>query len=195
MPRSTAEWALREHIASSLGVAHVKVEHVVSGSAIFRIWDFLIAQRRHAGVVGSGDSGTSGGAAGRKRKTDEEGDLARDLEAVVRAAADPPASIVAHAESDPTCKEALDMFVNALGAEAGNLAARFQAYGGVYIAGGATAKLVAQLTAGDRLQRAYLDKGRSVDAYRGCPLYVVTRAGDELGMDGAWAFARSALAR
>ena len=47
------------------------------------------------------------------------------------------------------------MFLDALGCEAGHQALRFQALGGVYIAGGATAKLLPFFTDG-RLRRAVL---------------------------------------
>ena len=42
--------------------------------------------------------------------------------------------------ADPDCVKAVDMFVDALGAEAANLALRFQAQGGVFLAGGVTGK-------------------------------------------------------
>ena len=45
----------------------------------------------------------------------------------------------------------------------------------------------------ERLRNAYLGKGRSIAAYSGCPLYVVTVEGDDLAMDGAWACASNEL--
>ena len=78
------------------------------------------------------------------------------------------------------------------------MALRFQAHGGVYIAGGVAAKLASRLTraadgagAGGRLLAAYLGKGHSTQAYSGCPLYVCTVSGDELGLEGVWRFAQS----
>ena len=83
------------------------------------------------------------------------------------------------------------MFVDALGGEAANLALRFQAHGGVYLAGGVTNKLASRLVGSEGLKVAYLGKGKSTEAYRSCPLYVVTVDGDDLAFRGAWAFAQS----
>ena len=41
--------------------------------------------------------------------------------------------------ADALCVKVVDMFLDALGAEAGNMAIRYQASGGVYIAGGGIA--------------------------------------------------------
>ena len=41
------------------------------------------------------------------------------------------------------------------------------------------------------LQGHYLGKGHSTEAYRACPLYMITVEGDELGMEGVWQFALS----
>ena len=174
--RSSTEWALREHIAATLATSHVKVEHVAAASGIYRIWDFL--------------QENSMGEPAKKQKLGPPSD---GIAAAIRASADPSAVVAAHgtrgaAGEDAMCVRAVDLFINALGVEAANLALRFQAHGGVYIAGGVTAKLAARLTGDTRLREAYLSKGKSVAAYEGCPLYVVNVEGDELGMDGAWAF-------
>lgn len=179
--RTADEWALRQHISRTLGTAHVKVEHVVSGLGLSRIYSFL-------------------------RERDGGGDeAAQAIEAEVLASPDPSAVVAAHATpgeagADEHCIAALDMFIDALGAEAANLALRFQAHGGVYIAGGVAAKLAPRLTraadagsgsGGGRLLAAYLGKGHSTQAYSACPLYVCAVGGDELGMEGVWRFAQS----
>ena len=174
VPRTADEWALREHVARSLGVTHVKVEHVVSGAGLKHIYDFLRS-------------------AGRKRKADSEG-TADAVEEEVRAADDAGAAIAAHGDAaaegaDADCVAAVDMFVEALGAEAANLALRFQAFGGVYIAGGVTAKLAPRLAASEKLKAAYLGKGPSAELYSACPLHVVTTEGDDLAMEGAFRYA------
>ena len=183
--RTPDEWALRTYLSSSLGVTHVKVEHVVSGLAISRIYAFL----RHA---------SESRGAKRQRTSTAADASAAAVEAAVKAAADPSAVIAAHstpgsADADPHCVQAMDMFIDALGAEAANLALRFQAFGGVFIAGGVAAKLAPRLAGvgKERLSSAYLGKGRSVDAYSACPLYVLAVEGDDLAMGGAWEFARS----
>ncbi|KAL1526281.1 hypothetical protein AB1Y20_014999 [Prymnesium parvum] len=175
--RTEDEWALRAHLSRVLRVDHVKVEHVVSGSGLYRIYNFV----RHRRVSARGD-----GAAG----AEDDGGA---VEALVRAAGDPSAAVAAHAgggslPADADCVAALDMFVDALGSEAANLALRFQAHGGVYIAGGVTAKLAPLLMRGTRLQAAYLSKSRSTEAYRECPLYLIIAEGDDLAMEGTWQF-------
>ena len=190
--RTDKEWALRTHLARSLDVDHVKVEHVVSGLGISRIYAFLRAG-------GQGGQGGAGGTSKRRRtSTTPADDRAAAIQAEVDAAVDPSAVVVAHGtlgspNADPECVAAVDMFIDALGAEAANLALRFQAFGGVYIAGGVAAKLSDRLviTGRERLLAAYLGKGHSVDAYRDCPLYVLAVEGDDLAMAGAWEFAKS----
>ena len=99
--------------------------------------------------------------------------------------------------ADEYCVAALDFFLHVLGAEAANLALRFQAHGGVFLAGGVMAKLAPCLRARGgaalaRLRQSYLGKGHSVAAYKQCPLYVVGIEGDALAMEGVWAFASGA---
>ena len=58
----------------------------------------------------------------------------------------------------PGCVDALEIFVDAYGAEAGNLALRTVATAGVYIGGGIAPKILPALTDG-RFMRAFQDKG------------------------------------
>lgn len=194
--RSHDEWALREYLVRTLDATHIKVEHVVSGLGLSRIYHFLRERER---VVCDESR--------RKRKAANHPDeAAAAVEAEVLAASDPSAVVAQYATpgekgADAHCVAALDMFIDALGAEAANLALRFQAHGGVYIAGGVAAKLAPRLTCGalatdgsmasGRLQAAYLGKGRSTQAYCACPLYVCTVDGDCLVLEGLWQFAQS----
>jgi glucokinase len=57
----------------------------------------------------------------------------------------------------PACIEALDIFVSAYGAEAGNLALRTVATGGLFVGGGIAPKILPALVDG-RFMRAFLDK-------------------------------------
>jgi glucokinase len=63
---------------------------------------------------------------------------------------DAPAAVsaAALARTCPSCVDALDVFVEAYGAEAGNLALRTVATGGVYIGGGIAPKILPALVAG-----------------------------------------------
>lgn len=60
---------------------------------------------------------------------------------------DDPAEIAA-AESSPLARQAVDLFIAAYGAFAGDLALLFMARGGVYLGGGIAPKLLARLQAG-----------------------------------------------
>ena len=58
----------------------------------------------------------------------------------------------------PRCAEALEMFVDAYGAEAGNLALRTVSTAGLFVGGGIAAKILPALTDG-RFMRAFRAKG------------------------------------
>ena len=75
------------------------------------------------------------------------------------AAADVAAAVAAGAQDDPICAAALDLFIRLFGAEAGNLALKLMASGGVYLAGGIAPKLAERL-AGGAFMTAFRDKGR-----------------------------------
>ena len=74
----------------------------------------------------------------------------------VREAADLPAKIsqAALEHRCPQCVEALDIFVEVYGAEAGNLALRYVATGGVYVGGGIAPKILPALESGAFLARS-----------------------------------------
>jgi glucokinase len=198
--RSADEWALRQHIASELGVDHVKVEHVVSGSGLAHIYGFLRARAREEAA----DRRAAAHASKKKRTrttadattSTAEAEAAMAVERLVRAAAEPGAEIAARGapgapNADAHCVRALEMFIDALGAEAANVAIRFQAHGGVYIAGGVAAKLASTLVRTSRLRDSYLGKGRSTECYSACPLYILNVEGDALAIEGTWKFAAS----
>jgi glucokinase len=86
------------------------------------------------------------------------------------------------AGGDPLCSRALDMFLAAYGAAAGNLALIGTALGGVYIGGGIAPKILPRLTAGPFVG-AFLDKGRFAAYLRRIPLRVVLN--DRTAMLGA----------
>lgn len=80
------------------------------------------------------------------------------------------------------CVDALQMFVEAYGAEAGNLALRTMATGGVFIGGGIAPKILPLLTDG-RFMRAFLDKGRFRGLLQRVPVRVILNA--DTGLLGA----------
>jgi glucokinase len=127
---------------------HVSYERVVSGPGLANIYDFL-TQRADPAVPGW---------------------FAEKI-----AAADdrsPVISQAALAGEPEIAVKALDLFVSSYGAEAGNLALKGKAIGGVYVGGGIAPKLLNKLKDGT-FMRAFNDKGRYYELVRSIPVYVV----------------------
>jgi glucokinase len=80
------------------------------------------------------------------------------------------------------CIEALSIFVDAYGAEAGNVALRGVATGGVFVGGGIAPKILPALVDG-RFMRAFLDKAPLTDMLAAMPVKVVLN--EEAGLLGA----------
>lgn len=76
------------------------------------------------------------------------------------------------ADPDPLCVATLDMFVSILGAEAGNLALKVLATGGVYLGGGIPRRILPKLQTG-RFMEAFVNKGRFSAMMSRIPVYVV----------------------
>jgi glucokinase len=72
----------------------------------------------------------------------------------------------------PHCREALDLFVGAYGAEAGNLALRAVATRGIYIGGGIAPRILRELEAG-AFMRAFRDKAPMAEMMTTIPVKVI----------------------
>jgi glucokinase len=72
----------------------------------------------------------------------------------------------------PVCVEVLDWWMDAFGAEAGNLALRVLAYGGVYFAGGIVLKILSKLQQSS-FCRSFAEKGRLSSVLSNIPISVV----------------------
>ena len=106
-------------------------------------------------------------------------------------AADAPAAI-SRAAADgrcPGCVAALDMFVDAYGAEAGNLALRALAISGVFLGGGIAPKILPALSAG-RFMQAFSAKAPMDALLARVPVKVILNP--EAGLLGAAVFAARA---
>ncbi len=110
--------------------------------------------------------------------------------AVAESAEAAAAVISAHAlaGTDPVSAQALDLFVSVYGAEAGNLALKVVARGGVYVAGGIAPKILPKLLDGAFL-KAFLNKGRLSPVLEKTPVSVVLNS--DAGLLGAAALASS----
>jgi glucokinase len=144
-PGSELEIALLRFLMARYG--HVSWERLISGPGLVNIHNFLVHHRRHdvAGWL----------------KDDLQGD-------------DPAAAISRAAQSgrDALCVEALELFVRLYGVEAGNLALKMMASGGVYVGGGIAPKILEQLDRGP-FMAAFLAKGRMQGLLEHMPVRVI----------------------
>lgn len=86
-----------------------------------------------------------------------------------------PTPIIAQAGLAGTsqlCRATLDTFVSILGAEAGNLALKVMATGGIYLGGGIPPKILPGLQNG-AFMAAFVNKGRFADILQQMPVYVI----------------------
>lgn len=76
------------------------------------------------------------------------------------------------ASPSPICQHTLQTFVSILGAEAGNLALKVLATGGIYLGGGIPPRILPQLKEGSFMQ-TFLHKGRFADMLRNIPVHII----------------------
>ena len=89
------------------------------------------------------------------------------------------------------CGEALHIFVSAYGAEAGNLALKILAVGGMYVGGGIAPKLLKKMQDGT-FMKAFTDKGRLSDLLVQTPVRLILESRAALMGAAAYAEARAA---
>lgn len=103
-------------------------------------------------------------------------------------------SVIGHCAEDgssPICYETMQIFSAALGAEAGNLALKVLAAGGIYLGGGIAPKILKTL-GGGAFTQAFLDKGRMTPLLEAIPVRVILD--DTCALLGAAAFAEARAA-
>jgi glucokinase len=110
----------------------------------------------------------------------ESDELRRALDEVDDAA--PVIYRFAEEEQNPLCEATLDLFVSIYGAEAGNLALKAVATGGVYVAGGIAPRMIERLKGGE-FRQSFTTKGRLSPAVRAMPVFVVMNP--KVGLLGA----------
>lgn len=89
------------------------------------------------------------------------------------------------------CAQTLEMFVSAYGAEAGNLALKILAVGGMYLGGGIAPKILKKMQGGT-FMRAFTDKGRLSDLLVQTPVRIILESRAALMGAAAYAEARAA---
>lgn len=148
-PRTEDEIDLLRYLRERFG--RVSAERVVSGPGLFHVYNFLRDVRRMP------ESPRVREALGR----------GEDPAKVIGEAA-----LVTGTDGCELCSRALDLFVAAYGALAGNLALLGTATGGVYLGGGIAPKILPRLTGGLFLQ-AFTAKGRFVPYLEKLPVRVI----------------------
>lgn len=158
-PRNDLEIALLEYLIKQYG--HVSYERVVSGMGIENIYKFLR------------DTG----------RGKEQPKIAAEMKLH-----DPSLTISRHAEAGDCsmCVQTIEIFLSCLGAEAGNMALKAMATGGVYLGGGIPAKMLNQIK-NVGFVHAFNDKGRLSALMQTMPVRVVLN--DQAALLGAARYA------
>ncbi len=159
-PRNDREIALLHYLQRTLN-GRVSSERVISGIGIKNVYAFL-----------------------RDDQKMEEPQWLRER----MASEDPNAVIGTCAEdgSSEICVETMKIFASAYGAEAGNVALKVLAMGGIYLGGGIAPKALKVLESGG-FKEAYLDKGRMSPLLETVPVRVILD--DTCALLGAAAYA------
>ncbi len=126
---------------------HVSFERVLSGPGLYNIYTFL--RDRH-------DASEPAWLSERLRQGDPSPIIAR----------------LGLQGNEPLCVATLDLFASIYGAEAGNLALKCMAVGGVFIGGGIAPQLLPVLRQG-RFMQGFTNKGRFADFLQGLEVRVV----------------------
>jgi len=141
---------------------HVSYEHVCSGVGIPHVYDFFRE----------------------REKTEERAEITERIamagdrtKAIIQAALDP-------VDRSPRCAATIDTVVSIMGNEAGNLALKMLAVGGVYLAGGIAVHLQPVLKS-VRFLQSFRHKGRFTEMMGRIPVHVMT---GKAGIAGAAAY-------
>lgn len=160
-PQNEEQIALLRHLKTRH--AHVSWERVISGPGIKNIYDFLNSDQRFQ----------------------EPSWLAEHL-----AHGEDPAAAIAESalnKSAAICVRAMQIFMAAYGAEAGNMALRTMSSGGLYIGGGIAPKIL-PLFYEHAFMAAFLDKGRFAPQLATTPVMVILEP--KAALRGAAAYCR-----
>jgi glucokinase len=167
-PRNELEFQLLKYLLDKHDIQRVSVERVVSGLGITSIYQFLrdrqiaIESPEIAQIVRSWEQET-----GQQEKT-----------------IDPGAAIgsAALAKSDRISEQTMQLFIEAYGAEAGNLALKLLPHGGLYIAGGIAPKILPLMEDGSFMLN-FTQKGRMRSILEEIPVHIILN--QQVGLIGA----------
>jgi len=143
-PRNELEIELLRFLIKKFG--HVSSERILSGPGIYNIYSFFV----------------------------EKGGLAKDQEVEAAPEGERPKVISDRGceKKSEICVKTLELFVELYGAEAGNCALKFMAYGGVYLGGGIAPKIKPLMTGG-LFMKGFKEKGRFEKIMDSLPVHIV----------------------
>lgn len=145
-PRNELELDLLRYLMGRF--EHVSYERVLSGPGLHNIYQFL-------------------------RETGRGEEPAWLAEQIAQGDASAVISKSALEGTSNICVQALDIFVSLYGAEAGNLALKVLATGGVYVGGGIAPKIIRKLSS-TAFMKAFTAKGRVGSILKDVPVRVIT---------------------
>lgn len=154
-PRDDLETELLRYLLGKF--ERVSYERILSGTGLFEIYTFL----HHTGRGREPESLT---------------------EVLYQQAHPAPIVRAALEQRSERCAEALDLFVSIYGAEAGNLALKVMAQGGVYLGGGIAPRIITKLKE-PGFMNAFTAKGRMRGLLQAFPVHVILN--DKIGLLGA----------
>ncbi|MBE9005449.1 glucokinase [Fortiea sp. LEGE XX443] len=177
-PRNELEFQLMKYLLDKHDTQRVSVERVVSGLGIVSIYQFLRDRAERSTLTGE-----------RKHAT-ESPEIAQIVRTWEQEAGQPeksvdPGAVIGKAavqKSDRLSEQTLQLFVDAYGAEAGNLALKLLPYCGLYIAGGIAPKILPLIQNGNFLLN-FSQKGRMRSLLEEIPVYIILNP--HVGLIGA----------
>jgi len=158
-PRNELEVEMLEYLRARFG--HVSYERIVSGPGLVNVFHFL-------------------------RDSGRGQEPAWLTEQMAQSDPAPAISSAALAGQCSLCEHAVDLFVSLYGAEAGNLALKIMATGGVYVGGGIAPKMLPKL-AGPLFIQSFAGKGRMQPLLESIPVKVIKN--EKLALLGAARYA------
>jgi glucokinase len=154
-PQGDLQIELLRFLASRYG--HVSYERILSGPGLVNVYEFLRTKGHAEEPAGFAAQASGANAAATISQAAMNG-------------------------TNPLAGRALDLWIAVYGAEAGNLALKTMATGGIFLGGGISPKILPKLT-GSHFMNAFLAKGRLRPLLEGIPVQVITN--DKAGLLGA----------
>jgi len=154
-PQGDLQIELLRFLAKRYG--HVSYERILSGPGLVNVYEFLREKGCAAEPAGFSEQLAHKDAAAEISRTALSG-------------------------TNQLATQALDLWITVYGAEAGNLALKTMATGGIFLSGGISPKILPKLM-GPLFMEAFLEKGRLRPLLEGIPVQVVTN--DKAGLLGA----------